>query len=99
MNGLNDGYVCHFLLIVDLRGVATAPNAGSPAYIVLIENVNIVCPRLIVWMIVCQASAFLYLLLISVHINAYPLLIQISSAESPSTDHPSTGSSSFTSNT
>ena len=64
-----------------------------------IENVNIVCPRLIVWMIVRQASAFLYLLLISVHINAYPLLIQISSAESPSTDHPSTGSSSFISNT
>ena len=64
-----------------------------------IENVNIVCPRFIVWMIVRQASAFLYLLLISVHINAYPLLIQITSAESPSTDHPSTGSSSFTSNT
>ena len=64
-----------------------------------IENVNIVCPRLIVWMTVRQVSAFLYLLLISVHINAYPLLIQISSAESPTTDHPSTGSSSFTSNT
>ena len=45
-----------------------------------------------------QADAFLYLLL-TIHLNAYPLLIRTSSAEAPGTYHPSAGSSSLTSNT
>ena len=45
-----------------------------------------------------QADAFIYLLL-TIHLNAYPLLIRTSSAEAPGADHPSAGSSFLTSNT
>ena len=84
---------------MDLRGVVTAPNADAPSdTLPSVENSDIDFPCLIIWTIVHQADTFLYLLL-TIHLNAYPLLIRTSSAEAPGTDHPSAGSSSLTSNT
>ena len=74
---------------LDLRGVMTAPNAGAPAdTLPPVENSGIDFPCLIVWTIVHQSVAFLYLLL-TIHLNTYPLLVQTSSAEAPGTDDPS----------
>ena len=74
---------------LDLRGVMTAPNAGAPAdTLPPVENSGIDFPCLIVWTIMHQAIAFLHLLL-TIHLNTYPLLIRTSSAEAPGTDHPS----------
>ena len=74
---------------LDLRGVMTAPNAGAPAdTLPPVENSGIDFPCLIVWTIMHQAIAFLHLLL-TIHLNTYPLLIRTSSAEAPGTDDPS----------
>ena len=74
---------------LDLRGVMTAPNAGAPAdTLPPVENSGIDFPCLIVWILVHQSVAFLYLLL-TIHLNTYPLLIRTSSAEAPGTDYPS----------